>query len=371
MSNPKRDYYEVLGVSRNATKEEIKAAYRKLALQYHPDRNKDPGAAEKFKEITEAYAVLSDDEKRAKYDRYGHAGIDENYTQEDLFRGADFSDFFRDFGFGGFDDFFRSIFNMGGFGVTRRPRGEDLVGEIKVSLEDMANGRSVNVEVERLEYCPECGGSGAQLGSAPTVCSVCGGSGQVRRERRMGGWVSVQITPCARCGGSGRYVDKPCRMCHGSGLVKRKRVIEVSVPPGVEDGSTLRIPGQGNVGPQGTPPGDLFLNVSLKPHPFLKPMDNGDVLYEVEVPMVRAALGTVIEVPTLYGKEELRVPSGTQPGSVLKLKGRGLPRVRGGRGDQLVKIKVKIPDKLSEKQRRLLEEFEAEESRGFFGLHKH
>jgi len=362
-----------LGVSRNATKDEIKAAYRKLALQYHPDRNKDPGAAEKFKEITEAYAVLSDDEKRAKYDRYGHAGIDENYTQEDLFRGVDFSEFFRDFGFGGFDEFFRSVFDLGGFGGrASRSRGDDLVGEIQVSLEDIANGRSVSVGVERLEYCSECGGSGAQPGSSRTICSVCGGSGQVRRERRMGGWVSVQIMPCTQCGGSGRYVDKPCRVCHGSGVVKRRKVIEVNVPPGVEDGSTLRIPGQGNVGPQGTPPGDLFLNVRLKPHPLFKLLDNGDVLFETEISMVRAALGTVIEVPTLYGtKEELRVPSGTQPDSILRLRGKGLPRVRGGRGDELVKVKVKIPERVSDRQRRLLEEFEQEEGKGFFGFRKH
>jgi molecular chaperone DnaJ len=317
--------------------------------------------------------VLSDDEKRAKYDRYGHAGIDENYSQEDLFRGADFSDFFRDFGFGGFDDFFRSVFDLGGFGGRRsRPKGEDIVGEVEVSLEDLANGRAINVDVERLEYCPDCGGSGAQPGSGRTTCSACGGSGQVRSERRMGAWVSVQILPCAKCGGTGSYVEKPCRTCRGSGFTKRRRVIEVNVPPGVDDGSTIRVPGQGNVGPQGTAPGDLFLNVRLKPHPLFKLLDDGDVLFEAEVSMVRAALGGTIEVPTLYGaKEEVRIQPGTQPGSIIRLKGKGVPRPRGGRGDQLVKVKVKIPEKLSERQRQLLLEFEEEGGRSLFGFRKH
>lgn len=359
-------------MSRNATKEEIKAAYRKLALQYHPDRNKDPNAAEKFREITEAYAVLSDDEKRARYDKYGHAGIEENYTQEDLFRQADFSDLFRDFGFGDLEDFLKSFFNIGGFGATKvGQRGEDIFGEIEVTLEDVASGRPVSVGVERLEYCPECGGSGAHPGTPQVVCEVCGGTGQVRRERRMGGWLSVQITPCTRCGGSGRYFERPCQSCRGTGLVKRRRIVEVKVPAGIVEGATIRLPGQGNVGPPGTPPGDLFLNVKLKPHPLFKPLENGDLLLETEISMVKAALGSVVEVPTIYGgKEELHIPPGTQPDTILRLKGMGLPRRHGGRGDLLVKVKVKIPERLSERQRRLLLEFEEEESRGFLGFKK-
>lgn len=261
---------------------------------------------------------------------------------------------------------------MGGFGPrSAKSRGDDLVGEIEVTLEDLAGGRPISVEVERLEYCPECGGSGAQPGSRQIVCEVCGGAGQVRRERRVGGWVSVQIAPCSRCGGAGRYFEKPCQSCRGAGTVKRKRVIEVKVPPGVEGGSTIRVPGQGNVGPLGTPPGDLFLKVQLRPHPLFRLLEDGDVLFEAEISMVKAALGTVIQVPTLYGnKEELKVPPGTQPGSLLRLKGKGLPRPGGGRGDQLVEIKVKIPEKLSDRQRRLLMEFEEEEQRGFLGFRK-
>lgn len=372
----KSDYYEVLGVDRNASKDEIKAAYRKLALKYHPDRNKEPGAAEKFKEISEAYAVLSDDEKRARYDQFGHEGIQGSYTQEDIFRNADFSDFFRDFGADVFDELFRSFFGFGGAGGgggrRRESRGSDIMGDLTLTLEDVAQGKTVNVDLDRLEYCPDCGGSGAQPGTSPTVCNTCKGSGQVRTERRMGPWMSFQVMPCSRCGGRGKLIEKPCRTCKGKGVARRKRVVEVRIPPGVEDGATLRVPGQGDVGAEGAPPGDLYLQLRIKPHPLFKRVNN-DLYCEQEISITQAALGSTITVPTIYGEQqELKIPAGTQPGAILKIKGRGIPYANGrDRGDQLVKINVRIPEKLTEKQKQLLLEFEKENSKtGFFRFNR-
>lgn len=362
----KKDYYEILGVSRNATKEEIKAAYRKLALKYHPDRNKDPDAAEKFKEITEAYAVLSDDEKRARYDQFGHAGIEGTYTQEDIFRGANFEDVFRDFGF---EEFFRDFFGFetpfGRRWTDNTPQaGSDIVRDVSVNLEDVARGKTLTLEVNRFEYCPECGGNGAAAGSGYTVCQSCGGTGQIRTQRRSGAWLSVQIMPCPKCGGQGRYIERACGNCKGRGVVRRKRTVEIKIPAGIEDGQTLRLVGQGDVGINGGPPGSLFVRVHVKPHPVFK-REGRDVIYEHTIGMVQAALGTTIKVPTLYGEEEIHIPPGTQPGEVIRIRGKGLPSDKGY-GDQLVKIRVKIPERLSERQKQLLLEFEKEEQKGGF-----
>ncbi|MEM3857401.1 MAG: molecular chaperone DnaJ, partial [Thermoprotei archaeon] len=330
----KRDYYEVLGVSRNASKDEIKAAYRKLALKYHPDRNKDPGAAETFKEISEAYAVLSDDEKRRRYDQFGHAGIEGSYSEEDIFRGADFSDVFSGFGFGGFEDIFRTFFG-GGWGpgqwsrAAAVERGADLVADVKLSLADAANGRTLSVEVDRLEPCYECGGSGSQPGYSAQVCAVCHGSGQVRAQRRMGGWMTVQVMPCSRCGGSGKIIEKPCRVCRGKGVARRHRTVEVTVPPGVDDGSTLRVQGQGDIASPGSQPGDLYIRVKVEPHPELR-REGNDLVCRREISFVDAILGCVVKVPNPYGgEEEVKVPQGTQPGTVIRLRGKGMPSLGG------------------------------------------
>jgi molecular chaperone DnaJ len=361
----KRDYYEVLGVNRSATKDEIKSAYRKLALQYHPDRNKSAEAAEKFKEITEAYAVLSDDEKRSRYDRYGHAGIEDTYTQEDIYNSVHFEDIFSDLGFD-FDSLLKDLFGFSpgfGGGWASAPQGKDIYREVSVTLEDIAKKGRINLEYEREEYCPQCGGSGAQ--GRLVVCEACGGTGQVRIQKKSG-WLTVQqIFPCSKCAGRGRYPEKPCPSCHGTGVVKRKRSVEIEIPPGVEEEATLRLSGEGHVGRNGAPPGSLFVKLEVKPHPLFR-QRGSDILYEAVISMIDAALGGELEVPTLYGKEVVRINPGTQPGDVIRLKGKGLP-TRHGHGDELVTVRIRVPEKLTERQRNLLIEFRKEgEKSGLF-----
>jgi len=358
----KRDYYDALGVSKDASSDDIKRAYRKLALQYHPDRNKSPDAAEKFKEISEAYAVLSNDEKRSQYDRFGHAGIDQRYTTEDIFRGVDFEDIFRDlgFGFGGFDNIF-DIF----FGGRRRPRygpqrGSDLQYNLSISLEEAASGIETEVDVPRSEKCEACKGSGAAPGTSPKNCPQCGGSGQIRRTQASPFGQFVTIQTCNRCGGRGTFIDTPCRECRGTGIVRRERRIKVKVPAGVDTGHQLRLRGEGESGARGGPQGDLFIEIDVKPHRYFERVGD-DILYRAEVGLAQAALGTKIMVPSLESRVELKIPSGTQTGTVFKLRGRGIPHLRGfGRGDELVEVTVRTPTKLSRRQKQLLEEFARE-----------
>jgi molecular chaperone DnaJ len=354
----KRDYYEVLGVQRDASKEDIKNAYRKLALKYHPDRNKSPDAEEKFKEISEAYAVLSDDEKRMQYDQFGHAGIDSRYTEEDIFRGVDFDEILRGFGFSGFGGIFDSFF---GFGGTRESaRGRDIQVEIELSLEEVAKGQNKEIEIERIEKCDACHGSGAQPGSNVSVCPQCGGSGQIRKVQSAGFARLVRVEPCPRCGSSGRIVQSPCKVCAGSGLVQRSRKLNVRVPPGIEDGYSLRLRGEGYEKKNGREPGDLYVLVHVKPHPVFK-RSGADLVTEIGISLTKAALGATVTVPTLDGQVELKIPPGTQSGTVFKLKGKGLPKMDGwGRGDQFVKANVEIPRHLTAKQRKLLEELDKE-----------
>ncbi len=343
----KRDYYEVLGVSRDASQDEIKKAYRKLALKYHPDRNKAPDAEEKFKEISEAYGVLSDPEKRRQYDRFGHAGIDMRYSQEDIFRGVDFEDIFRDFGFGGLGSIF-DIF----FGGRQRQRGSDVLYELKISFEDMVRGVETEIDVPRTEKCEVCGGSG---GKKTRTCSSCGGSGRSSRVQNTPFGRFVTTTTCGACGGRGIVVEIPCPECRGVGQVRKTRRISVKIPPGIETGSRLRIPGGGEYGPGG--PGDLYVEVHVKPHRLFT-RQGDDIVLEMPISFTRAALGGEVEVPTLDGKVKMKIPAGTQPGSVFRLKGKGVPRFHGmGRGDQLVQVTVEVPRKLTEKQRELLLEF--------------
>ena len=360
----KRDYYEVLGVQRNASKDEIKDADRKLALQYPPERNKAPDAEEKFKEISEAYAVLSDDEKRQQYDMLGHAGFDQRYTTEDIFRGADFDSIFRDLGFG-FGDILRRFFGggfgggFGGFG-ERINRGQDLVYDLEVTLEEAARGAEKEIEVPRTEKCEVCNGSGAAPGTSPRTCPRCNGAGKVQHMRKSSFAMYVQVTPCSTCRGKGTIIDSPCRNCRGTGLVKRRRRISVKVPVGIDEGYQLRLRGEGEMAPNGGEPGDLYVLVHILPNElFIREGD--DLLYVLMIGYPQAALGAEVSVPTLEGPVTVKIHPGTQPGEVIRLKGKGMPRFRGyGKGDLLVRVGISVPEKLTSQQRALLEQLAKE-----------
>lgn len=362
----KKDYYEILGVSRNATKEEIKDAYRRLAMQYHPDRNKSPDAEEKFKEISEAYAVLSDDEKRAQYDQWGQAEFAERYTVSDIFRDFDF-DIFRDFGFdfGGLDRIFDLFFGRDRPRYETRARvwpryyrgmrGADIHKSLEISLEDAASGSRKEVVVQRSEVCGACGGSGAGPGGLRT-CPTCGGTGWREYTQRTALGVTYVRATCERCGGRKEVVETPCPQCGGKGKIGRSRKILVNIPPGVEDGTILKIGGEGEPGADGGPPGDLYASVRVRPHKIFS-RSGADVMCEVPITFAQAALGGRIEVPTLKGKTVLEIPPGTQSGTSFRLKGMGIPKLGGGRGDQYVKVWIKVPTSLTGEQRRLLKEF--------------
>jgi molecular chaperone DnaJ len=356
----KRDYYEVLGVQRDASKDEIKDAYRKLALQYHPDRNKSPDAEEKFKEISEAYAVLSDDEKRQQYDMLGHAGFDQRYTSEDIFRGTDFDSIFRDMGFG---DLFRTIFGGGfggGFGGERVNRGQDLAFDLELTLEEAARGTEKEVEIPRTERCDVCGGSGAKPGTSPKVCLRCGGAGQVQNMRKSAFGTFVQVTVCPQCRGKGRIIETPCSNCHGTGLVRKRRKISVRIPAGIDEGYQLRLRGEGEMVSDGGEPGDLYVVVHIKPHQqFMREGD--DLWYVAVITFPQAALGADITVPTLEGPTIVKIHPGTQAGEVLTLKGKGMPHFRAyGKGDLNVRIGISVPEKLTSQERALIEQLAKE-----------
>ena len=352
-----KDYYEVLGVQKGATKDQIKDAYRKLALQFHPDRNKAPEAEARFKEISEAYAVLSDDEKRRQYDAYGREGVYQRYSQEDIFRGVDFGEFFRGMSFGGFDDIFSQFF---GGASTRRPtRGGDMTYHLQLGLEDIAHDAEKEIEVPRDEVCATCNGSGAKPGTTPRQCDTCGGTGQVQKVQSAGFARLVRISACSKCGGRGYTVEAPCTECKGRGTMEKTRRIRVMVPGGIEDGYTLRLRGEGNAGERGLPPGDLYVVVNIAPHRVFGRRDS-DVFLETTIGVVEAMLGTELTVPTLYGDVKLTVPHGTQPGAQFQIKGKGLPKFGSwgrGSGNQYVTVNVEIPKKLTEQQKELLKKF--------------
>jgi molecular chaperone DnaJ len=360
----KRDYYEVLGVSRNASKDEIKDAYRKLAMQYHPDRNKAPDAEEKFKEISEAYAVLSDDEKRQQYDTLGHAGFDQRYTREDIFRGADFDSIFRDLGFGfGFGDLFNIFFGGRGFGEEYEEgptRGQDLAYDLEITLEDAAVGVEREIDVPRTEVCDVCKGTGAAPGTTPRQCPKCKGEGRIRNVRKNSFATFVQVIPCPTCGGIGTIIDNPCKKCRGTGLIRVKRKIAVKIPPGIDDGYQLRLQGQGETPPHGGTAGDLYVSIHIAPHRYFR-REGDELLYDLKIAYPQAALGAEVQVPTLYGETTLKIRAGTQSGEILKLEDRGMPRLRGrGRGDLFVRVNIAVPERLTEKQRELIEQLATE-----------
>ncbi|HEY8346613.1 MAG TPA: molecular chaperone DnaJ [Symbiobacteriaceae bacterium] len=348
----KRDYYEILGVPRNATEEEIRKAFRTLARKYHPDANKDdPNAAEKFKEINEAYQVLSDPEKRARYDQFGHAAEQMN-AGGNPFEGMDFGD-------SPFSDIF-DIFFGGGRQRQRGPeRGADLQYELEISLQEAAFGCTKEIRVPRTELCDTCHGSGAKPGTSPITCPKCGGTGQIRISQTTVFGRFVNVSTCDRCHGEGRIVEHPCPTCRGRRYVKRFHTVEVRIPAGVDTGSRLRMAGYGESGERGGPPGDLYIVLRVRPDSRFE--RRGDDIYtEVTISMVQAALGTEVEVPTLEGTETVQIPAGTQHGDTIQLRGKGVRHLRGtGRGDQYVVVRVRTPTHLSERERELLRELAA------------
>lgn len=352
----KRDYYEVLGVSKTDSADTIKSQYRKLALKFHPDRNKSPEAAEHFKEISEAYAVLSDPKKKQLYDQYGHEGVDGRYSTEDIFQGArgNFDEVFSNFGFGGFDSIFESLFGRGGgFGGFARQRGQDILYETSITLEDVLHGKRLDIDIKKNVDCNNCKGTGCAPGTTPETCPSCRGQGQVRTSRNMGFSTFVTVQPCTKCHGEGKFIPKPCSNCKGTGKAKGTKHLSFDLPPGIDNGD-YSITGEGESVPHGVN-GDLIVRVRVKPHPHFK-RDGADVFYDAKISIVDACLGKTIEVPTLEKTEKLKVEEGTQPNTTVKLKGKGLPHLHShGRGDQYVRLVVDIPTRLSKQQKELLQ----------------
>jgi len=348
----KRDYYEVLGVNRDASAEEIKKAYRKLAMKHHPDRNAgDKVSEEKFKEANEAYEILTDENKRAAYDRFGHAGVDPSAAGGFGGAGAGgFSGSFAD----AFGDIFGDIFG-GGRGRSTVFRGADLRYNLEITLEQAARGTETKIRIPTLAECDTCHGSGAKPGTSPVTCPTCHGHGQVRMQQ---GFFSIQQT-CPKCHGSGKFVQTPCADCHGAGRVKHQKTLSVKIPAGVDEGDRVRLSGEGEAGVNGGPPGDLYVVVQIKPHPVFQ-RDGDDLHCEMPVSISTAALGGEVEIPTLDGQARIRIPAETQTGKVFRLRGKGVKGVRShGPGDLLCHVMVETPVNLTDRQKELLREFEA------------
>lgn len=355
----KRDYYEVLGVDKGADEKEIKKAYRKLAMKYHPDRSEDPNATEKFKEISEAYAVLSDEEKRQRYDQFGHAGMD-GFTQEDIFNNINFEDIFQGFGFGGGGSSIFDIFFGGGRNRNRNgpQRGSDIYYDLQISLEDAFNGISKDIKIARNRTCPECNGTKAAPGSKVETCKKCGGTGQVKRIQNtiLGQMASIQ--PCPECKGEGKIISNPCPKCHGRGYTRQTSTITVNIPAGVDNGSRIRVPGEGESGQKNGPAGDLYVVIHIKRHKLFE-RDGSNLYLEMPISFVQATLGGTVDVPTLTKDIELKIPAGTQTDTTFRLRGHGMPRLNSSNlGNLYVNVRVVTPRKLSSKQKKLLRQFE-------------
>ena len=360
---PKRDYYEVLGVDRNSTYDEIKKSYRELALKYHPDRNKSPNAAEKFNEISTAYGILSNHEKRNIYDQTGHSGIDDRFSQEDIFRNTDFDDIFQGTGFGvDLGSLFGSLFGsgFGGSGNRASPQGQDLRHDIELSLEQAYRGEHLNITILRNIVCDSCHGSGAYDSSSVITCSSCNGKGQVQLVQSTGFARFVRVQDCSQCQGKGKLITTPCKHCKSIGIIQKKQKIDLKIPPGADEGTRIRLKGYGNATSGNGPYGDLYIITHLKhDQRFIR---DGDLLiHESEISFPTATLGGKLTVPTLDGNATIKIPSGTQPETIFKLKGKGFPKLRGfGRGDMLVKVRLSIPKKINSKTRKLIENLSEE-----------
>lgn len=364
----KRDYYEVLGIDKGATDKEIKKAYRKLAKQYHPDvveEDKKEEASEKFKEISEAYAVLSDEDKRRRYDQYGHAGMD-GYSTEDIFRNANFEgfeDIFQGFGGGGIEDIFE-MFGFGGFGggrprSSRRgpQRGSDIYSRVTISLEEASMGVEKEITIKHDVECPHCHGERAEPGSDVETCPHCGGTGQVKQVRSSLFGQVVSYGECRNCRGTGKIIKEPCSKCRGRGTVKEEKTISVKIPAGVEDGNRLRISGEGNAGEKGAIPGNLYVEINIQKHLDFQ-RDGSNLYYEKQISFVQASLGDTVDIPTINGEVELKIPAGTQSGSVFRLRGKGMPVMqRDIKGNLYVTVTVVVPQKLNKEQQKLLRKF--------------
>lgn len=364
---PTKDYYKILGVDKTATKEEIKKAYKNLAKKYHPDLNKDAGAVDKFKELNEAAAVLADDEKRNQYDQYGT-------TADKMgggFEGFDFSDFMSSGTGFDFDEIFESFFGGGPFRSTRRrspSRGNDLRYDIEITLEEAATGATKQITVPRLEQCTKCHGSGAESGSDVLNCPNCNGTGIQRRTQRTPFGLFSTTTTCGKCRGQGKYIKNECTECDGTGVVKNTRKLEIKVPAGSEEGTNLRVVGEGEAGEKGATSGDLYILIHVKEHETFE--RHGDDIYvKVGIPFTTAALGGEVEVPTLTEKATLKIPAGTQSNTIFRMKGKGIPYLHGhGQGNENVEVVIEVPEKLTKRQKELLQEFEKEnkDKKGFF-----
>lgn len=369
----KRDYYEVLGIEKAATDADIKKAFRTLAKQYHPDVNQDDKTAEaKFKEINEAYEVLSDSQKRAQYDQYGHAGMDPNGF-------GGFGGGFGDFDMGGIGDIFESFFGgAGGFGRSSRSKngpqkGTDLKYSMEITFENAAFGVEKEISISRMEACGTCQGTGAKPGTNPSTCQHCSGTGQVQYKQSTPFGQFINAKTCDVCRGEGKINPNPCTACNGKGKVKKNVKMKINIPAGIDDGQTISMRGEGEPGTKGGPSGDLYVTIRVKPHALFKRQGN-DVICEMPITFVQAALGGELEVPTLDGKVKYTIPEGTQTGAVFRLKTKGIPFLRGGgRGDQYVKVEIEVPKKLNDRQKTMLREFAEisgddvhEQRKGFF-----
>jgi len=359
-----KDYYKILGVEKSATQEDIKKAYKTLAKKYHPDLNKAPDAGDKFKEINEAAAILGDPQKRQQYDDYGTSD----------FNGQGFGGFnYRDFQGANFDDLFENLFAGFGFGGARKrgpARGHDLIYDLDVTLEDAAKGVAKSIAVTKNATCDQCDGTGAATEEDLRTCGECNGTGAIKQTRRTPFGYFATTTACKACEGTGEVIEDPCKTCGGEGRIEVTKEIEVKIPAGVEDGMRLRLSGEGEAGERGAEPGDLYVMIHVQPHKIFR-RDGNDLWIDVPIPFSMAALGGEIEVPTLEEPEKLKIPSGTQPGEVFRLKSRGIPNVRGyGTGSLNVKVTVHVPEKITRRQAELLKEFDAEskKKKGIFGF---
>ena len=353
----KRDYYEVLGVDKTADEKEIKKAYRKLAMKYHPDVSEEEGSEEKFKEISEAYAVLSDEEKRQRYDQFGHAGM-EGFTAEDFYQNVNFDDIFQGFDIG-------NIFDLFGFGGGSRSRGRsgpqrgsDIYTDVQITLEEAYNGCEKEIKVTRSELCPTCNGSKSKPGHDPQTCPTCNGTGQIKEVSNTFLGQMVNVRPCRQCGGTGKIITDPCDECHGKGSVRKTKTIKLEIPEGVDEGNHLRVSGEGNCGETSGLEGDLIVSVHIKRNKRFE-REGDHLYYEQQISFPQAALGDIISIPTIEGKEvEFKIHPGTQSGTVFKLKGQGMNSVRhSARGNLYVTVTVVVPKKLNSKQKELLNEF--------------